>query len=155
MNDTQSAPNGEVFAIGDLLDLIVPFEFEFEGRKLKGRWYKFKTSTRAYVKGKTADRLAVLERWTAMQQEMRSLLPDDPRTEEVKEQSLQLEEEADRAQTSWLVDAIVEWNAVGRDGATIPITAAGFADIPIPFLTVLADYLVESRTDKNPTLTDS
>lgn len=154
MNDGQP-PNGNVFSIGTLLNLIVPFEFPCEGQTVTGRWYKYKTSTRAYVQAKTDERLAQLDQWAILQQEIQTLQPNDPRVEELTSRAAKLQESATRANTSWLVDALVEWNVAGLDGEIIPITPEGFAGVPIPFLVMLAEFLVESRTDKNPTLTDS
>lgn len=157
MSDQTLAPtNGAVFAIGGLLSMIVPFEFEFEGSKLTGRWYKYKTSTRAYATQKANEKIALLDQWGKLQIEIQSLQTNDPRTDELTKQCEQLQGAIERSTSSWLVDALVEWNAVGLDGKTIiPITPEGFVDIPIPFLEMLAEHLKASRTDKNPTSTDS
>lgn len=153
--DITGAQNGEVFAVGDLLDLIVPFEFPFAGQKLKGRWYKYKTSTRTYVTEKTAERQQQLNRWAELQKQIEALQPDDPKVDQLIAECQKLDEEAQRTNVSWLADAIVEWNAVDRDKQLIPITHAGLAGMPIPFLVMFAKYLVDSRGDDNPTSPDS
>jgi len=143
--------NGAAFAIGDLLNLIVPFEFPFEGQTLRGRWYKFKTATRSYQKEKQAERMRQIDEWGSLQKEIALLQPDDPRMDDLIAQCDALEESAQRTNTAWLVDAVVEWNAIGADQQTIPLTAAGLIDVPIPFLAAFAQHLIDSRTDKNPT----
>lgn len=152
---TDTPPNGAVFAVGNLLDLIVPFEYPFEGHKLTGRWYKYKTTTRSYINRKKEERLAQLEQWGELQKSIQTLQPNDPRIDSLTAECAALEESIQRTNTSWLIDAIVEWNMVGLDGQVLPITAEGIIDVPIPFLDGLATFLVESRTDKNPTSTDS
>ncbi len=154
-NENAAAQTGAVFAVGTLLDLIVPFEYPFEGQILKGRWFKYKTSTRTYVKTKTAERQGQLNQWAALQKQIEALEPSDPAVDDLIAQCQQLDDAAQRTNVSWLSDALVEWNAVGRDQQIIPFTPAGLADLPIPFLVQFARFLVDSRTDENPTLSDS
>ena len=150
-DDLQPAQNGAAFAIGDLLSLIVPFEFPFEGQTLKGRWYKYKTSTRAYSKEVERRRLALIDQWGETKKEINTLEMDDPRVDDLIVRMKEIEIAAERNDTSWLTDALVEWNAIGADQQTIPLTAIGLLDVPVPFLTALAQHLIDSRTDKNPT----
>ena len=153
MSEEAAARNGnaETFSISAILDIITPFEFLFEGQKLKGRWYKYKTTTRDYIKARVTERNEQLARWHSLQLEISTLSPGDTRIDEMTVECERLEEAAQRTNYGWLTDAIIEWNAVGRAGEVIPITAAAFAEIPVPFLVALDQFLVDSRTDKNPT----
>lgn len=147
--------NAETFSIGAILDIIAPFEFPFEGQKLKGRWYKYKTTTREYIKARVNERNEQLTRFENLRREINTLSADDARISEMTAECERLEEAAQRTNYSWLTDAIIEWNAVGRDQQPIPITAKSFAEIPVPFLVALDQFLIDSRTDKNPTLSGS
>jgi hypothetical protein len=149
------ADTATMFSVGDLLDLIVSFEYPFEGQKLKGRWRKYKTSTRSYVKTKQAERQQQLQRWAELQKQIEALAPGDPQIDTMIAECEKLDEAAQRTNVSWLSDALVEWNAVGRDKNVIPFTPAGLADIPVPFLVKFAQFLVDSRTDENPASPDS
>jgi len=158
MSEVETAPsNGhaETFSVGAILDLAVPFEFPFEGQVLKGRWYKYKTTTREYIKARVTERNDQLTRYRDLQTQIETLADDDTRIVAMTAECEQLEEAVQRTNYSWLTDAIIEWNAVGRDQRLIPITAASFAEIPVPFLVALDQFLVDSRTDKNPTSSGS
>lgn len=157
MSEIQPDNNGnaEVFSVGAILDIIAPFEFPFEGQKLRGRWYKYKTTTREYIKARVAERNEQLERFETLRREINTLSPDDPKVAGMIAECERLEEAVQRTNYSWLTDAIIEWNMVGRDKQALPITATAFSEIPVPFLVALDWFLVESRTDKNPTLSDS
>jgi len=151
-----AATNGDgVFSIGAILDIVAPFEFPFEGQKLKGKWYKYKTTTREYIKARVTERNEQLTRYQNLQREINTLSDDEARINEITAECERLEEVVERTNYSWLTDAIIEWNAVGRDKQPLPISAAAFAEIPVPFLVALDRFLVDSRTDKNPTSSDS
>lgn len=147
--------HGDVFSIGEILDIVVPFEFPFEGQKLKGKWYKYKTTTRDYIKARVAERNEQLERYEALRRQIATLESGDAKIDEMTAECARLEDAAQRTNYSWLTDAIIEWNAVGRDKQSLPITAAAFSEIPVPFLVALDQFLIDSRTDKNPTSSGS
>lgn len=154
-NEAAPQTSAAVFALDGLLDLIVPFEYDYAGQTCAGRWYKYRTSTRTYVKTKAAERQRQVDEWNRLQKQIDALELNDPQIDELIAQCEALDEAAQRTNVSWLTDAIVEWNVVGRDRQPIPITPQGFADIPVPFLVSLAKYLTDSRTDDNPTSPDS
>lgn len=143
--------DAEVFSIGAILDIVAPFEFPFEGHKLKGKWYKYKTTTREYIKTRVTERNEQLDRFQTLRLEINGLESVDPRVPDMIAECEQLEESVQRTNYSWLTDAIVEWNAVSRTQEPLPITAAAFSEIPVPFLVALDQFLIDSRTDKNPT----
>ena len=156
MSEDTAATNGAAgeFSIGAILDLVAPFEFPFEGQKLTGKWYKYKTSTREYIKTKVAERNEQLDRFQALRRDISMLEPGDEKISEMTAECERLEEAVQRTNYAWLTDAVIEWNMV-LSGKPVPITAAGFNDVPIPVLTALDQFLIDSRTDKNPTLSDS
>lgn len=148
---TGASSNGSGgFDVGVVLEINVPFEWTYEGQKLTGRWFKYKTTTREYIKARVVERNEQLARYEDLRRTLMTLQPDDPRTDEMIAECEKLAEVVDRTNYSWLTDAITEWNMV-LQGEPVPITAAGFARVPIPILVALDKFLVDSRTDKNPT----
>src|SRR5678815_3169298 len=150
MNEVETAAsNGdaEVFSISAILHIIAPFEFPFEGQKLKGKWYKYKTTTREYVKARVTERNEQLSRFEALRREINTLEADDPRISEMTAECERLEDAVQRTNYSWLTDAVIEWNMV-LGGKPVPVTAAGFSGVPIPLLVGLDQFLIDSRTDQ-------
>ena len=152
--DARTNGDGEVFSVGAVLDLIVPFEFPFEGQKLKGQWYKYRTTTKEYIRERVAERNEQIDRFEKLRREINTLASDDPRVPEMIAECERLEQVVDRTNYSWLTDAVTEWNMVLK-GEKVPLTAEGLVGVPIPLLVALDQFLINSRTDKNPTSSDS
>jgi hypothetical protein len=151
--DITGANGGGFFDVDWLTNLVVPFEFEFEGHKLKGRWYKYKTTTPMWARGLRERQTQRLERYTEIENELRPAIESKDRRAQARliAEKTKLDEEYQRASYLWLADAIVEWNAVDAAKTPIPIDVLRFDGFPLPFMVSLGQYLEDSRTDKNPT----
>lgn len=148
-----SETNGNgVFDVGWLRDLIVPFEFEFEGHKLSGTWRKYATTTPAWGQRVREEQAKRLERYAQLLEELRTA--KGRAATKLMTEKEQLDDAYQRAQYSWLTDAVVTWNAVDQ-GQPLPIESMKMDGFPLPFLTALGKHLEDSRTDKNPTSSDS
>lgn len=142
------------FDIDGLTDLIVPFEFEFEGRTLKGRWYKYKTTTPEWEAARRRRYIERLERFAELNAQMKQT-SDTALIVKISAEKNSLQDEATRAQYDWLADSLVEWNAVYKDQTPIPIESIKMAVFPIPFMVALGEHLEATRTGANPTSSDS
>jgi hypothetical protein len=132
-----------------LTNLIVPFSFEFEGRKLTGTWYRYKTTTPEWIQASVnAARSAV--------EELREIVTkiekatDSKEIEPLLKRKVEIEQQSTRARYAWLAESIVSWNA-SHNGAILPINETTFKAIPVPFLIALGDHLASTRTGQNPT----
>lgn len=145
--------NGGTFDIEAITDLIVPFEFPFEGSVLKGHWYKYKTTTPEWAANMTRRFNERLERFVKIREEMKGA-KDTALILKLNKEKSELEDEAARAQYDWLADAIVDWNATGK-GGPIPIESIKLKSFPVPFMVALGQHLERDRSGENPTLSDS
>jgi hypothetical protein len=159
MSEELLKSNGErdngtaVFDIDAITELIVPFEFPFEGSVLKGRWFKYKTVTPEWAAIRSKRFNDRVERFIEISAEMKSSR-DTTLLKKLNKEKSELEDEAQRAQYEWLADAIVEWNAVGK-GGPIPIESIRLKSFPIPFMVALGQHLEKDRSGENPTSSDS
>lgn len=147
------AQNGAGFDIGAITDLVVPFEFSFEGQTLKGRWYKYRTTTPQWATDRARRYTERLERFVEIKQQLKTTKNTKQILKLTREKD-RLEDEAQRAQYDWLADAIVEWNATSH-GQPIPVEAIRLASFPVPFMVALGQHLEADRAGENPTLSDS
>lgn len=150
----KSNGNAGTFDIDAITDLIVPFEFEFEGKKLVGKWYKYKTVTPDWAADRARRFNDRMQRFAEIFNQIKSTKDTQLLLKLHKEKS-ELEDEAARAQYDWLADAITEWNAVYKDKSPIPIEAVRLKSFPIPLMVALAQHLEKDRAGENPTLSDS
>lgn len=153
--DTAASTNGNAgtFDIDAITEMIVPFEFEFEGKKLKGHWYKYKTTTPDWAASRTRRFNERLERFVKVRDELKAA-KDTALILKLNKEKTDLEDEAARAQYDWLADAIVDWNAVGK-GGPVPIEAIRLKSFPVPFMVALGQHLEKDRSGENPTSSDS
>lgn len=153
--DLTAATNGNAgtFDIDAITDLIVPFEFPFEGSVLKGRWYKYKTTTPDWAATRSRRFQERLERFIEIREQLKTT-KDTALILKLSKDKAQLEDEAQRAQYDWLADAIVEWNAVGKSGP-VPIESMRLKSFPVPFMVALGQHLEKDRSGENPTSSDS
>lgn len=153
--DLTAASNGNAgtFDIDAITEMIVPFEFPFEGSVLKGTWYKYKTVTPEWATERSKRFNDRVERFIEISAEMKSSR-DTALLKKLNKEKSELELEAQRAQYDWLADAIVEWNAIGKSGP-IPIEVIRLKTFPIPFMVALGQHLEKDRSGENPTLSDS
>jgi len=157
MNDAETASvNGdaELFDIDAIIDLIVPFEFEFEGHKLKGHWFKYKTTTPEWAQQRVDRYTLRLERLVEIQKEINQT-KDTTLILKRNQERTQIEQEAQRALYDWIADAIVDWTAVRRDKTPIPVEEIRTKGFPIPFMVKLGQHLEADRNGENPTLPTS
>lgn len=150
-----SESNGNGFAIDELLNMVVPFDFPFEGHNLKGKWYKYKTTSPNYVKG-------MMEKLRIYREKVLTLTRDigDPATGvDALAKLLQERDEAEeclqRTQYDWLADGLVEWNVVNRSGEALPISMDTLNSFPLLFLSKLNEFFANERQGQNPTLPTS
>lgn len=137
------------FNVDVLTNLIVPFEFPFEGQTLTGHWYKYKTTTPDHIRQRRERYLQRLEAFAALQ-EKASASSDAAEVLKLQKEKNELEEEAQRVKYSWLGDALIDWNATSN-GQPIPIDVLKMSGIPLPFLVAFGEYLIGTRTGENPT----
>lgn len=157
MSDQDTAANNgnaATFDIDAITDLIVPFEFEFRGSKLRGRWFMYKTTTPEWATNLRRRFNEHVERFIDVTAEMKTT-HDTVLLKKLNKEKARLEDEAQRAQYEWLADAIVEWNAVHKDGSPIPIETLRLATFPTPLLVALGKHLEKDRSGENPTSSDS
>lgn len=149
---TTAAQNGaaEVCDIDAITDLIVPFEFPFEGHTLKGRWYKYKTTTPEWATERGKRFNERLERFVEIRAQMKAT-SDAALILKLNKEKSELEAEAQRAQYDWLASAITEWNAVGKNGP-IPIESIRLKSFPVPFMVALGQHLEADRSGEPPLL---
>jgi hypothetical protein len=138
------------FDVDDLLNLIVPFEFEFEGRKLTGTWYRYKTTTPDWIQAGVTKARAKIAEYNELIEKARGT-EDRAQLERLRKQADQIEADGFRAKYMWLADALVSWNAVDRKKKPLPISETVFRSLPVPFIVALGEYLASTRTGANPT----
>jgi hypothetical protein len=156
MTDADTAAtngNAGTFDIDAITELIVPFEFPFEGSILKGHWYKYKTTTPEWASERSKRFQTRLERFLDIKQQLQAT-KDTALILKLSKEKAELEDEAARAQYDWLADAIVDWNAVGK-GGPVPIESMRLKSFPTPFMVALGQHLEKDRSGENPTLSDS
>lgn len=152
MDEALTKTNGDssaVFDIDAITEMIVPFEFPFEGSVLKGRWYKYKTVTPDWAAARSKRFNDRVERFIEIREEIKGAR-DTAALKKLNKEKSELEDEAQRAQYDWLADAIVEWNAVGK-GGPIPVESIRLKSFPIPFMVALGQHLEKDRSGENPT----
>lgn len=142
--------NGNGFVVDDLLNMIVPFEFSFEGSVLRGRWYKYKTNTPSYHRGLMARLRELRGEIMDLSEKIRS-----PQTEEKDIPALvakrdDIEDRLQRAQYNWMTDALVEWNAVGHDKQILTIAKETLDTFPVALLSKLNEFFEKERVGENP-----
>lgn len=148
-NAEETNADASVFDVSALVNLIVPFEFPFEGSTLKGTWLKYGTTTPDYAKRIRKAQQERLEKYAAIETKLKATKDRRAQLKLIKDKE-KLDQEYQRVEYSWLADAIQTWNAVDK-GEPIPIEAIRLDGFPLPFMVALADHLENSRTDKNPT----
>lgn len=155
MTETAAATNGSgEFDVGALVNLIVPFEFPYEGSTLKGRWYKYKTTTPEYARQTQEQQNQRIEKYLSLENQIQATKDRRAQARLLKEKQA-LDEQYQRTNYAWLADAIVEWNATDK-GQPIPVDVIRLDSFPLPFMLALAEHLEASRhADKNPTSSDS
>jgi len=147
--------NGDgVFDIDAITDLVVPFEFEFEGHKLKGHWYKYKTTTPEWAAERARRYAERLERFVEIKKEL-AQTKDTALILKLNREQQDVTEESQRAQYDWIADAIVDWNAVTKDQTPVPVASIRLKGFPIPFMVKLGQHLEADRAGENPTSSDS
>lgn len=145
-----ASSNGASFDVDALTNLIVPFEFPFEGQKLTGHWLKYKTTTPDHIRERREAYMQRLERFAALEEQVK-LSADPNEVVTLQKEKNDLQEEAQRIRYSWIADAIVDWNATSQ-GQPIPVDVLRMSGFPLPFLVALGDHLAGTRTGENPTL---
>ncbi len=152
-NAETNSKTAEQFDIDAITELIVSFEFEFEGQKLKGRWYKYKTTTPQWAADRVERYNQRLERFIEISNTLKTT-KDTKLILKLNKEKTELQEESQRAQYDWLADAIVEWNATSK-GQAIPIKAIRLKSFPAPFMVALGEHLEADRAGENPLSSDS
>jgi hypothetical protein len=158
MTDQIAQTNGNTaiaptFDIDAITEMIVPFEFEFEGSKLIGKWYKYKTVTPEWAADRARRFNERMERFAEVYKQIKST-KDTALLVKLNKEKQELEDEAARAQYDWIADAITEWNAVSK-GGPVPVESIRLKSFPIPFMVALAQHLEKDRAGENPTSSDS
>lgn len=142
--------NGEGFFDVDwLTNLIVPFEFTFEGRALKGQWYRYKTTTPDWIQNSVSAARETIKEHGELQEKI-DKSENENEIAELRKRMREIETKGTRARYAWLAHSIVSWNATSK-GEPIPISEQVFNSIPVPFLIALGDHLASTRTGQNPT----
>lgn len=149
MSESQNGADASVFDIGALRELVVPFEFSFEGGVLKGEWRKYGTTTPTYAREQRDAQNKRIEKFAEIERGLKATKDRKVQLKLIKDKTA-LEEEYQRVEYSWLADAITKWNATDQ-GQPVPIEAMRLDGFPLPFMIALAQHLEDSRVDKNPT----
>lgn len=122
--------------ISDLVNKVEPFCFEFDGEKLSGTYYKYKTSTPNYLKA------------------LGETIPDEVTegTDEEKKTAAEARTKASlNAGLSLVGDMIATWDAEGDDGPLpLPLTMETLESWPNPFTEAFMDFFKKLR-EGNPT----
>jgi|SRR6185369_3057060 len=138
------------FDVDWLTNLIVPFEFTFEQRKLKGTWYRYRTTTPDWIQQYVNDGRALIEEHRELSEKL-ATAKDENEIARIRMRRQEIETAGNRAKYTWVAHALVSWNAVGKDKQVLPINEEVFNQIPLPFLIAFGDYLASTRTGENPT----
>jgi hypothetical protein len=127
--------------ISDLVNKVEDFEFDFDGIKLTGRYFKYKTTTPSYAK------------------KMEDGLPEIPENGTEAEQITAIGARSKALKAAihqGLADTIESWNAEDDDGNPVAPVAEIFASLPEPFTRALAERFKQLRDlSANPTSPDS
>lgn len=91
----------------DLANRLEPFEFEFDGMKLTGTWFKWRTTTPLYQRDK-AKKIAALQ-----------AVPEGATAEEAERILTETEAEIRRINAQVMKDTIRSWDAVEELQATL------------------------------------
>jgi len=154
MSDEVDRNNGDMeFDLDAITNMIVPFEFAFEGRKLKGHWYKYKTTTPQWAAEKNRRFAERMERFVELKKTLVST-KDTTLLLKTQKEIHEIEDQAQRDQYLWLADAIVDWTAT-RKGEPIPVDEIRTKGFPLPFMVALGQHLEKDRAGENPTSSDS
>lgn len=151
MSENAAQNGNSAFVVDDLLNMIVPFEFPFEGSVLKGRWYKYRTTAPSYIQGLMAKIRNYRDQVIALTQQVDQVKPSDPQFSVLMEQRDLLEDRLNRSPYDWMADAVVEWNAVGKDREPLTISTEVLDTFPLLFLEKLNGFLAAERRGENPT----
>lgn len=148
-NNNQNGHNG-LNRILAFVNRVEPFEFEFDGLKVSGEWWKYKTTTPGY-KTDREKRLAELQERAEALPEILKTIPDETAREG---QRLLLNKELEVDLNSYALtffsDTIKRWE--DEDGNEIPLTLEVFQQIPEPFTQALSKHFKELREQAvNPT----
>lgn len=150
MSDSAAQNGNGSFVVNDLLDMIVPFEFPFEGSKLTGRWYKYRCTTPAYIRGVRAKVREQRERVLDISQKLVDAPLEDPEVPRLLDERDKLDDLLQRSQYDWMAEGIVEWNAVGHEKAPLPISKETLDTWPLLLLNRLNEFFSKERTGENP-----
>jgi hypothetical protein len=150
MGEVDAAQNGNGFVVDDLLDMIVPFEFPFEGSVLKGRWYKYKTTTPTYIRTVMGRVRELRESVMDLTQRIVEAKNSDPEIPALLRERDELEDQLQRSPYDWMAVGIAEWNATGRDRELLPISKETLDTWPLLLLNKLNEFFSKERTGENP-----
>lgn len=117
--------------ISALINRSEKFEFDFDGEKLTGEWYKYRTTTTSYLK--------------ALQAEVPDMMEDGTDAERLTARRAR-NEALERVAAKFLADTIKSWDAEGDDGESLLPSQEVFDSLPGPFVKFLADKFEELRT---------
>jgi hypothetical protein len=147
-----AAQNGNGgFVVDDLLNMIVPFEFPFEGKTLKGKWYKYKTTTPTYVRTVMRRVRELREQVHTLTQQIIDAKNDDPDLPKLLSERDELEDQLQRTPYDWMATGITEWNAVRVNKEVLPISKETLDSWPLLLLNRLNEFFSKERTGENPT----
>lgn len=169
-NNQQNGHNG-LNRILAFVNRVDPFEFEFDGLRVSGHWWKYKTTTPGYKNDRDKALSALQERADAIPKpiEKEEDLPqsikaikdsgkraaawaklNEEREVERTRLNKELETDLNNYALSFFTDTIKEWK--DEDGNEIPLTLEVFQQIPEPFTQGLSKHFKELREQAvNPT----
>lgn len=150
MSEDITKNGGSPFVVDDLLNMIVPFEFPFEGSTLKGRWYKYKTTAPSYIRSLMAKVRGYRDQVLALTEQIDNTKTGDPALAQLLRQRDDLDDRLQRCPYDWMVDGVVEWNVVGREKEPLPITVETLDTFPLLFIEKLNGFFAAERRGENP-----
>lgn len=148
-NNNQNGHNG-LNRILAFVNRVDPFEFEFDGLKVAGEWWKYKTTTPGYKADRDRKLAALQERADALPETVKGIEDEAERERERLRLNKELEEDLNAYALTFFSDTIKRWE--DEDGNEIPLTLEVFQQIPEPFTQALSKHFKELREQAvNPT----
>ena len=136
--------------IAAFVNRVEVFEFEYDGLKVSGEWYKYKTTTPRYKQERDRKLQDAQDRLAALPDLLKGI--DDASARESRRAELvqEIEAELNASALEYFADTIKHWQ--DEDGNEIPITLEVFQEIPDPFIEALAKHFKKLRDEAvNPT----
>lgn len=136
--------------ISDLVNKRETFTFEYDGEKLTGEWYKYRTTTPKYLHALESAQQEFTTRIEEVDAQLGSVNGDNAKRLELETTKKTLLEQQERAGYQWLTDAILSWNAEDDEGNQLPPTKETFDQLPTPFVLAFGRFLAGLREGNPP-----